>query len=80
MCMAQKYNSHSKEIEIIVNLNMIPFSYQCPYCWEKINSQIDARNGSDAFIEDCIVCCNPLEFHYEIEAETLISLEVRIIQ
>ncbi len=59
---------------------MIRFSYQCPYCWEEISAQIDAQNGSDAFIEDCKVCCNPLEFIYEIQAEQLISLDVKIIQ
>lgn len=59
---------------------MISFSYQCPYCWEKNDSQIDARSGSDTFIEDCEVCCNPLEFRYEIQDEQLISLEVNIIQ
>jgi len=59
---------------------MLSFTYQCPYCWEEINSQIDAQNGSDSFIEDCKVCCNPLEFTYEIQAEQLISIEVNIIQ
>lgn len=59
---------------------MISFRYQCPYCWEEIDSQIDARNGSDMYVEDCEVCCNPLEFHYVIQGEQLTSLEVKLVQ
>jgi len=34
---------------------------QCPYCGEWINLQIDASGGEQACVEDCSVCCRPIE-------------------
>lgn len=33
----------------------------CPYCGEPIELQVDASSGSQAYIEDCSVCCRPIE-------------------
>jgi hypothetical protein len=32
--------------------------------------------GSQTYIEDCEVCCNPIQIHYEIEDGEVVSLEV----
>ncbi|MEZ4858530.1 MAG: CPXCG motif-containing cysteine-rich protein [Flavobacteriaceae bacterium] len=34
--------------------------FQCPYCWEEISMLIDA-SVSQTYVEDCEVCCNPIE-------------------
>ena len=34
---------------------------QCPYCGEWIEIQIDPSAGEQAYIEDCSVCCRPIE-------------------
>ena len=34
---------------------------QCPYCGELIEIQGDRSAGSQAYIEDCSVCCRPIE-------------------
>ncbi|MBT8429870.1 MAG: CPXCG motif-containing cysteine-rich protein [Gammaproteobacteria bacterium] len=34
---------------------------QCPYCGESIEIQSDRSAGSQAYIEDCSVCCRPIE-------------------
>ena len=34
---------------------------QCPYCGERIAVQIDTSAGDQAYIEDCQVCCRPIE-------------------
>ncbi|RUM43811.1 MAG: CPXCG motif-containing cysteine-rich protein [Hydrogenimonas sp.] len=46
---------------------MIEYFFTCPYCWERISILLDT--GIDRFegIEDCEVCCNPIEFHVEME-------------
>ena len=36
-------------------------SLQCPYCGELIELTIDASAGGQAYIEDCSVCCRPIE-------------------
>lgn len=39
----------------------------CPYCWERFESQVDLSGGSCTYVEDCQVCCQPIEFTCEIE-------------
>ncbi|MDC1326706.1 MAG: CPXCG motif-containing cysteine-rich protein [Flavobacteriales bacterium] len=41
--------------------------FQCPYCWEQISMLLDASVGSEKYIEDCEVCCNPIEVQFSFE-------------
>jgi len=34
---------------------------QCPYCGETIEVQIDSSAGDQGYVEDCSVCCRPIE-------------------
>lgn len=36
--------------------------FQCPYCWEDISMLLDP-SVSTSYVEDCEVCCNPIEVH-----------------
>jgi hypothetical protein len=51
--------------------------FQCPYCWEDISVLLDPSAGRQEIIEDCEVCCNPLEIHAEFESGILLNFEVR---
>jgi len=33
----------------------------CPYCGEPIEMQVDSSAGAQAYVEDCSVCCRPIE-------------------
>jgi len=33
----------------------------CPYCGERFATAIDLSAGSQSYIEDCQVCCQPIE-------------------
>jgi hypothetical protein len=33
----------------------------CPYCGESFETAIDLSAGSQSYIEDCAVCCRPIE-------------------
>jgi hypothetical protein len=33
----------------------------CPYCGESYETQVDLSAGSQRYIEDCAVCCKPIE-------------------
>lgn len=35
--------------------------FQCPYCWETISMLLDSSVTQQTYIEDCEVCCNPIE-------------------
>jgi len=43
---------------------------QCPYCWESIDVTIDNCGENQQYIEDCQVCCRPINFEIIIENET----------
>lgn len=42
---------------------------QCPYCGESIGLQIDSSGGEQAYIEDCSVCCRPIEVRLSNDGE-----------
>ncbi len=44
-------------------------SVQCPYCGEWIDVVVDGSQASHDYIEDCAVCCRPIEFQAEIDAQ-----------
>lgn len=54
--------------------------FQCPYCWEEISMLFDTTIRNQLYIEDCEVCCNPIEVNPKFENSELISLEVRNIE
>ena len=35
---------------------------QCPYCGETIEVDIEILEEAQSFIEDCSVCCRPIQF------------------
>lgn len=38
----------------------------CPYCGEAFETAVDASAGSQQYIEDCAVCCRPIEIATQI--------------
>jgi Cysteine-rich CPXCG len=51
---------------------------QCPYCGESFDTTLDLSAGSTSYIEDCQVCCQPIEFTVAVADDgTLASLEAR---
>jgi len=39
----------------------------CPYCWERYETQVDLSGGSFSYVEDCQVCCQPIQLSCEID-------------
>ena len=39
---------------------------QCPYCGEPFETVVDFSAGSTSYIEDCAICCRPIEFTLEV--------------
>jgi hypothetical protein len=40
---------------------------QCPYCGERLETRVDLTTGDREYIEDCQVCCRPIQFSIELE-------------
>lgn len=55
--------------------------FKCPYCFEKISMLLDlSEDGAQDYIEDCEVCCQPIQIHYESTDYKLISFNCNAIQ
>ena len=51
--------------------------FQCPYCWEEISMLLDPSVREQRYVEDCEVCCNPIDISAEFEEGELILFEAR---
>ncbi|HEX4923599.1 MAG TPA: CPXCG motif-containing cysteine-rich protein [Bdellovibrionales bacterium] len=43
------------------------YFFNCPYCWQQISMLLDTSVSGQRLIEDCEVCCNPIEVTYSID-------------
>ena len=59
---------------------MEEYFYQCPYCWEAVSALVDVSQPLQNYIEDCEVCCNPIEFKIQCSAHTIIQLKAQSIE
>lgn len=50
-------------------------SILCPYCWEHYETVIDLSAGSFTCVEDCQVCCQPIELGCEVEEGLLVAVK-----
>jgi transcription elongation factor Elf1 len=42
--------------------------FKCPYCFEKISMILDvSTEDTQSYIEDCEVCCQPIQVVYSSE-------------
>ncbi|WHZ19558.1 MAG: uncharacterized protein OJF55_001707 [Rhodanobacteraceae bacterium] len=41
----------------------------CPYCGEAIELVVDASAGSAAYVEDCPVCCRPIQVRLDVSGD-----------
>jgi transcription elongation factor Elf1 len=41
----------------------------CPYCGAQFTALVDGSAGESDYIEDCPVCCQPIEFHLRTAAD-----------
>ncbi|HJR14831.1 MAG TPA: CPXCG motif-containing cysteine-rich protein [Rhodanobacteraceae bacterium] len=48
----------------------------CPYCGESIEIVVDESAGSAAYVEDCPVCCRPMQVAVEVDGSA-ISVRVK---
>lgn len=51
----------------------------CPYCGEPLSLMVDETGGrAQTYIEDCAVCCQPIEVRADVDADEF-DVQVRRI-
>ncbi len=59
-------------------MDLLPYTVSCPYCGDVLEVELDLSAGSQRYIEDCQVCCQPIEFVVEVDpAGELAAVDVR---
>ncbi len=56
------------------------YFFNCPYCWKEISFILDTSVPVQTYVEDCEVCCNPIEVKYEIIDSEVVVFEAIKLQ
>ena len=56
------------------------YFFFCPYCWQQISFVLDLSVAEQVYIEDCEVCCNPIEVEIPAEEGEAMAFEARSIE
>ena len=54
--------------------------FTCPYCWEHISMILDNTEEVSDYIEDCEVCCRPIELFFKFSGAKLVSFEAKVME
>ncbi|MBT3586431.1 MAG: CPXCG motif-containing cysteine-rich protein [Halobacteriovoraceae bacterium] len=41
-------------------------SFSCPYCMSPVSMLLETYHGKQEYIEDCEVCCRPIQINYSV--------------
>ena len=56
------------------------YFFSCPYCWEEISMVLDISVRTQTYVEDCEVCCHPIEVRYACEDGALTDFEAKALE
>ena len=59
---------------------MFEHFFQCPYCWEEISMLLDSSISRQTYVEDCEVCCNPIEVTPTFQDNELMGFEAETLE
>jgi hypothetical protein len=48
---------------------------QCPFCGEPITILVDVSVDRQSYIEDCSVCCRPIQFEVVCSENAVVSVD-----
>jgi hypothetical protein len=54
--------------------------FQCPYCWEAISMLLDRSVSEQSYIEDCEICCNPIQITVNFNKAELVNFSAESIE
>ena len=55
------------------------FFFACPYCGEQISMVLDTSVRGQVYVEDCEVCCHPIEVRYTVKDDAVRDFEARVL-
>ena len=55
-------------------------TFTCPSCGEEISMVLDLSVSRHTYIEDCEVCCTPVEITYTVQDDALASFDAKTLE
>ena len=59
-----------------MDARLIDRRIRCPFCSERMDIVIDPSAGSQSYIEDCQVCCQPMQISFTVDGDDVFGPEV----
>jgi len=56
------------------------YFFTCPYCFERISMLLDTSVKKQTYIEDCEVCCSPIEVYFKVKDDQVREFEARALE
>jgi hypothetical protein len=54
--------------------------FTCPYCSQQISIVLDMSVRSQVLVEDCEVCCRPMQLRYVVHGEEIVEFEAKMLE
>lgn len=61
-------------------MDLTEHAFSCPYCDAGISVLLDPSVPEQRYIEDCEVCCNPIELYVRFEDADVVAFEAHSIE
>jgi transcription elongation factor Elf1 len=58
----------------------VEHAFDCPYCGEEISMVLDTSVSRQTYVEDCEVCCHPIEISFTVEDESLSEFNAKTLE
>ena len=59
-----------------MNSAIVERTIGCPFCGESIGVLLDPSGDDQSYIEDCQVCCQPMQISFEADDGAVANLQV----
>ncbi len=59
---------------------MEEYFFTCPHCWENVSMLLDNSISRQEYIEDCEVCCNPIQVSVHFLNSELVGFQANSIE
>ena len=56
--------------------SVIEHRVRCPFCSEAMSILLDISAGDQSYIEDCQICCQPMQISFQSDYDELIAVQV----
>lgn len=54
--------------------------FNCPYSWQTVSMILDLSVAKQNYVEDCEVCCNPIQISYAVNNSELVDFSAEGIE